>query len=168
MQEQLTGTIDSIYTKMVNTKYGEKPVYHAMINGFDINLGFKNPYAEGETVTVTVENGKYGYELAKNPQAGATAITAPAQPTGPSVGPNRAPPAPDFPVAKNTKGITIARQNSGGHASRMVTALIHEGIIKNETEAMRVFFEFAYQITDFATGHREVKQAEAIANYEGK
>ena len=168
MQELLTGTIDSIYTKTLKIKNGPRAgqdtqVYHAMINGYDINLGFKCDHQEGETVSLTVENGRFGYELVKNPQAGAQPI-APA-PTVSSASAPQTCKAPDFPVAKDSRGMTIARQNSGGHAARLVVALIDQGAVSTKDEAIEAFMEFAYQITDFATGHREINQAAAMQGY---
>ena len=70
--------------------------------------------------------------------------------------------AKEFPVPKDTKGITIARQNSGGHAAAIVGSLIEGGHIKSVEEAQEAFMELAYAITDFATGHREEAQAKAM------
>ena len=168
MTEQLQGVIDNIYTKSVNTKYGEKPVYHAMINGLDVNLGFKCAYIEGESVTLQVENGKYGYELAKGVPQSKTSNNAGVAGTGQNpVATARSAPA-EFPVPKNTKGIAICRQNSSGHAARIVAALVTNGCITNENDAMESFMRIAYEITDFSTGHREAKQAEAIQAYQGE
>jgi hypothetical protein len=164
MIETVEGVIDNIYSKDVNTRFGQKPVYHAMIDGLDINLGFKCEFEEGEYVTLQVQNGKYGYELAKGNGS-----------AGPSKGPGRgtsvasnqqrpANPAPRkqvsaFPVPKGTKDISIIRQNSGNHASRIVAALINQGKIEDAETALDTFMDLAYAITDFGTGHREEKIA---------
>lgn len=164
MIEQLQGVIDSIYTKTVQTKYGDKPVYHAMINNIDVNLGFKCAYTEGESVSLQVENGKYGYELAKGAaQSKGTAQPPAASATSPAPIPRQAP--AEFPVPKHTKGIAICRQNSAGHAARIVASLIDTGQVSGEKDAMDAFMRIAYEITDFSTGHREAKQAEAMAVY---
>lgn len=168
--QQIQGVIDGISTKTVRTKFGDKDVYHADINGQDVNLGFKCPYVVGESVTLDVEH-KYGSLQAINP---------PPKANGASVSPGNASasrvqavatavpfaPAAEFPVAKNTKGITIARQNSGNHAAAIVCALIAAGKVKTQPEALEAFMDLAYEITDFATGHREVNEAAAIQAYE--
>jgi hypothetical protein len=168
MSQQIAGVIDSIYTKTVPTKRGDGTVYHAMINGTDVNLGFKCDYAEGEAVTLEVEHKYGGYQLIsgrKGAVAGASNGIGNASPNNPT--PRRAAP-PEFPVPKNTKGITIARQNSGGHAATIVAALIEKGVIKTTEDAAEAFMKLAYEITDFATGHREAMQAEAIAAYQAQ
>jgi hypothetical protein len=168
MSEQIAGVIDSIYTKTVKTKRGDGQVYHAMVNGHDVNLGFKCDYVEGEAVTLEVEHKYGGYQLIngrKGSVAGASNGTGTTSPNPAT--PRRAAPA-EFPVPKNTKGITIARQNSGGHAATIVAAMIETGQITTVDDAADAFMTLAYQITDFATGQREQAQAEAIANYQAQ
>jgi len=155
----VVGVIDSIYTKDVTTKFGTKEVYHAMINGQDINLGFKCAYVVGESVTLPVEH-KYGsLQLIQGGNGAAPAATgikaAPVQ--AQATAPQQA--ATEFPVAQGTRGITIARQNSGGHAATIVAALIAQGKITTPEAALDEFMELAYEIADFATGHREIKMA---------
>ena len=164
MSEQISGVIDSIFTKTVSTRRGDAQVYHAMINGHDVNLGFKCDYAEGESVTLEVENKYGGYQLV----SGRKGSVAPkgSNGAGSAVGnPKVRQAPPEFPVPKNTKGITIARQNSGGHAATVVAALINAGVITTTKDASDTFMQLAYEITDFATGHREAAQAAAIASY---
>ena len=91
MIENIEGVIENIYSKDVNTRYGQKPVYHAVIDtGHDINLGFKCDYEEGEYVSLDVQNGKYGYELAKTGPGAALTGGAPkaAAPKGGRSAPN--------------------------------------------------------------------------------
>jgi len=168
MQEQLNGVITSIYTKTVKTKYGDKPVYHALIEGYDINLGFKHSYVEGEHVSMTVENGKYGYELAKNQNP--NAAPAGAAPAAPSQAAPKVRSAPAFPIAKNTKDISIIRQSSLNRAVESVTLLIHQDVFKfsTEQEYLDKVIEVALFYTDFGSGQREVNQAAAISGYEEK
>lgn len=164
--QQVQGVIDGISTKTVRTKFGDKDVYHANINGQDVNLGFKCPYVVGESVTLNVEH-KYGSLQAINPPPAANGASAPTPPVGaPTKQAVPFVPAAEFPVAKNTKGITIARQNSGNHAAAIVCALIAAGKVKTQPEALEAFMDLAYEITDFATGHREVNEAAAIQAYE--
>lgn len=157
----VSGVIDSINTQTVKTKFGDKAVYHAMINGQDVNLGFKCAYSEGESVTLNVEH-KYGslQHIQDVGKANGTGATGPspvqAVPTQPAT---KAAASSEFPVAKGSRGITIARQNSGGHAAQIVAALIAQGAINNAEEATEAFMEIAYDIADFATGHREIKMA---------
>ena len=165
--EIISGTIDNIYTKTVTIKRGPRAgsdtqVYHAVVNGHDVNLGFKCQFEEGESVSWECDHayGEYKYVGAS---AGKAVISNGIR----SVESNVASKAPAtraaFPVDKNSKDMSIIRQNSGQHASRMVAALISSGQIQDDEEAMAAFFEMVYQITDFATGHREEAQAKAMS-----
>lgn len=170
--DQVQGTIDNIYTKMVTIKRGPRagsdtPVYHAVVNGTDVNLGFKCEFEEGESVNWEVEHkyGEYKYVGA----ATGSVQTLSKVPSNTSNGAALSPtphPRPDFPVAKDSRGMTIARQNSGGHAAAMVAALIEKDIIVSSDQAMITFFDMVYEITDFATGHREQAQAAAMTAME--
>ncbi len=171
----ITGLIDSIYTKSVPIKRGPRAgqdgtVYHAMIEGYDVNLGFKCDYEEGESVTLNVEEKFGGYQLVKGGAAPAPAAKQPthtASPvaSGPSKFTGKAP--TEFPVPKNTKGISICRQNSGGHAATIVAAMIDNGLLDSQAKITEAFLEIAYEITDFATGQREAAMADAKAAYAG-
>ncbi len=176
MSQVVAGVIDNIYTKEVSTKYGPKPVYIAQIGGQEVNLGFKTPLAMGETVSLNVEH-KYGsLQLvqgntpavpAGNGAAQVTAISPPPSAAGvPVTGP--APIKVEFPVEVNTRGTSIIRQNSMGHARAIVINLFEVGLFKplNEAAYMEKVMEVAYAITDFSTGQREVKAKQAAAAYE--
>lgn len=169
--EVIQGTIDSIYTKEIQIKRGPRSgqtsqVYHAMINGHDVNLGFKCDLVEGEVVTLNVEEKFGSYQVVQgNGQAGPAASVQPAK-AAPSV----ASKAPAFPTPKNTKDISIIRQNSMTHASRIVRDMVDLDVIKapkNEAEYVEKVIEIAYSIFDFSSGHREVKMVEAQAAYTG-
>lgn len=169
MSEQIAGVIDSIYTKEVTTKFGPKNVYHATINGHDVNLGFNTKLSQGENVVLNVEHKYGGYQLLEGAPSG---TPTPVQPAG-SGGPTVAAPRPGkaaFPVDINANGTSICRQSSLNRAVEAVSALMKDGIIilKTEQEYLDKVFEIAYQFTDFSTGQREVKQANAQAAYNDK
>lgn len=164
MSDVISGVIDSISTKTVPTKRGDGTVYHASIGGQDVNLGFKNEFTEGENVSLNVEHKYGGWQFVSKatpgtPTSVSNSSTVAKRSTGSAT-------STEFPVPKNTKGIAICRQNSGGHAATIVAALVATGAIKTEQEAADAFMKLAYEITDFATGHREANQAAAMAGYE--
>jgi len=169
----IVGNIDSIYTKAVPIKRGPRAgqdgtVYHAMVNGYDVNLGFKCDYEEGESVTWNVEEKFGGYQLVKGNTAAPSNPVAPAPTASGSAKPAHTGQAPtEFPVPKNTKGISICRQNSGGHTAVIVAAMIDNGLLNSQEEITTAFLEIAYEITDFATGQREAAMADAKAAYAG-
>ena len=154
---QVKGVIDSIYTKSVNTKRGPAPVYHATIDGQDINLGFKTTHHEGEYVELEVET-KFGSLQMIQPSKG-----------GPSAAPTTSPPsgvtsmgrATAFPVDIQSKDMSIIRQNSLTHSREIVNNMItcKVIVIKTEEEYLSKILEIAYLLTDFSSGHRETKQA---------
>lgn len=168
----ISGVIDSIYTKEIQIKRGARAgqtsqVYHAMVGGHDVNLGFKCDYQEGEMVNLNVEEKYGGYQVVQGNGSAAPAATAAA----PTVA---ATPAPAlkaaFPTPKNTKDISIIRQNSMNHASRIVRDMIDTKVIgapKNEAEYVEKVIEVAYSVFDFSSGWREQKMADAQAAYAG-
>lgn len=169
MNDVVSGNIDSIYTKTVQTKFGDKIVYHAMVDGNDVNLGFKHQYAVGETVNLDVEHKYGGYQLI--PSAGN--VSSPGNMVaGSNSAPAKRTPAPKsgpaFPVATNTKDISIIRQSSLNRAVDVVEKLQAIGLFipGNEQEYLDKVLEVAYMFTDFGSGQREVKQAAAMSGYE--
>lgn len=157
MSQVVSGTIDSIRAKEVNTKFGPKNVYHAMINGQDVNLGFKHNYSEGETVSLNCEH-KYG-----SLQAISTAPAGVSDGGGTSVaaGPTTYKEKSLFPVELNSTGTSICRQSSLKAAVEVVHDMVELGTLENldyEGYVEKVI-ETSYAFTDFATGQREVKAA---------
>jgi hypothetical protein len=166
--EQINGVIDSIYTKTVTTKFGDKDVYHAMINGNDVNLGFKTEFVAGESVNLDVEHKYGGYQYIQPGQTGS--VTKRAGTISPEAGLNSTPKAspPAFPLGTNTKDISIIRQSSLNRAVDSVAILIAQGLFVPgiESEYLDKVLEIAYMYTDFGSGQREVKQAAAMEGYE--
>jgi hypothetical protein len=84
----MTGIVQSISTKDVNTKFGNKPTYSFKVNDMWIKCGFKNPNVQvGYEVEFDGVSGTYGVETksvnilnkaaAPTPAATATAVAAP-------------------------------------------------------------------------------------------
>lgn len=167
MSEQIIGVVDSIYTKEVNTKFGPRSVYHATVNGHDVNLGFQTELTEGEAVVLDVEHKYGGYQLI---QGGAKKRknyinTPPAKGPTPKAEPKVVPKkGPAFPIAVNNESTSIIRQSSLNRAVESVHKLMDAGVITAKTEAQyqNKIFEYAYLYTDFGTGQREVKAAAAM------
>lgn len=162
---EVKGTIDSMWTKDITTKFGQKAVHYANVNGQEINLGFKTQHAEGEYVTLQVEH-KFG-ELqvarpgAKPSTSGSQTNAAPATKSAPARG-NGA-----FPIDATNGQVSIIRQSSLNRAVEATNAMMKEGVVSfsNVEDYMATVWELAYQFTDFGTGQREVKLAKAQAGY---
>jgi len=59
----MTGIVEAISTKDVNTKFGNKPTYALKVNGTWVKCGFKNPNAgAGDEVEFDGNTGTYGLE----------------------------------------------------------------------------------------------------------
>lgn len=154
----IQGRIDAIRTKQVNTKFGDKAVYIAVINGQEVNLGFKHPFAEGETVSIEAEH-KYG----------SLQYVGPAQPGAVATPPQAVPQTATkqassgaFPVAPNANGTSICRQSALNRAVETMDQLVRAGLcpaLSSKEAYVAYIIELAYIYTDFSTGQREVKAA---------
>jgi len=59
----MTGIVEAVSTKDVNTKFGNKPTFSLKINGGWVKCGFKNPNASvGDEVEFDGNTGTYGLE----------------------------------------------------------------------------------------------------------
>lgn len=170
MSEQVQGTVTEINTKTVTIKRGPKAgndttVYSMVLDtGHRINLGFKCSYAQGETVNLNLEATNFGdYKILASGAATSAPVKQPAAPVAATLTPSPSPsPKREFPIDKTSRGMSITRQNSGGHAAVMVAALVNSGLISNTEDAVEAWLEMVYTISDFATGHREEAQAKAM------
>lgn len=168
---QVTGRVDSIYSKTVTTKFGDKNVYYANINGQDINIGFKKSVEEGQNVTLDVEQ-KYG-ELQMVRGSGPKQAAVGQAPT-PAKSMPAAKQAQEFPVPTNSRSTSICRQSGLNRAVEVATTMYNRGSFDDSTGMPdnQMFedkiFELAYKFTDFSTGQREVKMANAEAAYNGE
>lgn len=165
---QVSGVVASTYTKSIPIKRGPRAgqdgtVYHTVLDdGTDINCGWKNPgHEEGAFVRLEVENTNFGIKLSSNKGGGAQQAASPTA-SNPSAKPVANNAAAGFPVRKGTKDISIIRQNSAQHASRIVAAEIAQGMLTSAEDIDARFFDLVYQITDFSTGHREENIAKAM------
>jgi len=166
--EQIQGMVDSIHTKTVTTKFGDKAVYIATVNGHEVNLGFKTSLSQGEQVSLPVEH-KYGsYQLVQGQPAtnGAAnqggSVGSAGNETAAKAMPSVPPKAAAFPTPQGTKDISIIRQNSLTHATKIVEYMVSSGIIEaiDERAYRDKVLEVAYELQDFSTGWREAKMAE--------
>ena len=154
-----------MHTKTVQTKFGDKNVYHCEVGGQPINLGFKKVVEEGETVTLTVDRKYGGLQYVSH---GGNAQAKPASNVGGQSGAASTATTAGFPVAKNSREVSIIRQSSLNRAVEVVRGLMDCGLFvpQSEQEYLDKIVELAYMFTEFSTGHREVNQAKAMQAYE--
>lgn len=171
MHEQLVGVVDSIFTKDITIKNGPRAgqtskVYHAMIDGHDVNLGFETALQEGQKVTLPVEEKFGGLSLSRETLNPSAPFVGAANDN--TTGANAKSSKPAFPIPNNTKDTSIIRQSSLNRAIESVHQLMERGliVISSEAEYQNKVLEYAYFYTDFGTGQREMKAAAAQAAYE--
>ena len=122
-------------------------------NTIEINCGFKQPYTQGDQVTVDYIQGNYGeYELpGKGSAPKSTGQTGSTHSSGYSRGP-----AKTFPLAADHPDNVIVRQNALQHASRLVAALIAAGTITaTNLEIQEITKQYAMDFTRWATGRED-------------
>ena len=157
---KVNGTITGKTTKTIRTRAGKDATIHfIIIDGQPINVGFKNTHEEGEVVTLNVEQ-KYG-EWALSDRVATDEGFPSAAP--PSKSYSKAGPANNkggFPVEKDSHAMSIVRQNSMGHAVKLVQNW-HMTTEASTTLSLDDYYDqvlkIAYKITDFSTGHLEEK-----------
>jgi hypothetical protein len=124
----MTGIVEAISTKDVNTKFGNKPTYSLKVNGTWVKCGFKNPNAgAGDEVEFDGNTGTYGLEtkavnvLRKGagtpaPAATSNSTPAPVRTTGSGYA------AKVFPIPALHGDRAIVRQNALARATDIYIA----------------------------------------------
>jgi hypothetical protein len=160
------GVVDSVTSKQINTKFGDKPVYAIHVGGVEVGIGFKKLYQQGEMVDVGVEYKYRGWQLVPNTQGtglppAASQGTA-GDPAGvQSVIRQAAPKARGaFPIQPKDGQMSIIRQSSMKVAAEILGPMV-EG--QDVDTYMKCFFEIALMCADFGSGQDIMKMQAAIA-----
>jgi hypothetical protein len=166
----MTGIVEAISTKDVNTKFGNKPTYSLKVNGTWVKCGFKNPNAgAGDEVEFDGNTGTYGLEtkavnvLRKGagtppPAATSNSTPAPARTAGSGYA------AKVFPIPPLHGDRAIVRQNALARATDIYIAA--RGGKPWELEATNLDFviSLARKFEAYTAG--DLDMAEAIAENE--
>ena len=166
------GVVDSVTSKQINTKFGDKPVYAIHVGGVEVGIGFKKLYQQGEMVDVGVEYKYRGWQLVPNTQGtglppAASQGTA-GDPAGvQSVIRQAAPKARSaFPIQPKDGQMSIIRQSSMKTAAEILGPMKEGADIE---QYMKMFFEIALMCADFGSGQDIMKmQAAMAANMEAQ
>jgi hypothetical protein len=167
-QFKVSGVVDRDFTKTKKTKFGDKIIHYASVDGQEFSTGFKKVFTSGEMVNCVVEH-KFGeYQLVEGVAPG----------TQPALG-SAPPPAAKgnfggggfkgaskgtFPVGKTDGQMSIIRQNSMNRAVEIMSTWIQAGIWSGDEEAyIRKLHEVALTITDFNSGQDIMKLKAAQA-----
>jgi hypothetical protein len=159
---QIQGTVTNLNGQSKISKLG-KPytIYDCVINGEAVSLGFQHPFAEGETVTINVDDTQYGVQMSKTQgvQPASTGVTQSAQPA--PIPMKKA--TPQFPTQPGTKDVSIIRQNSLNHATKIVDDMIGHGVIlapKDMDAYIQTVIDTAGTLAQFSTGWRDIELAQ--------
>ena len=166
----MTGIVEAISTKDVNTKFGNKPTYSLKVNGGWVKCGFKNPNAAaGDEVEFDGNTGTYGLEtkavnvLRKGagtppPAATSNSTPAPTRTTGSGYA------AKVFPIPALHGDRAIVRQNALARATDIYIAA--RGGKPWELDASNLDFviSLARKFEAYTAG--DLDMAEAIAENE--
>jgi len=108
----MTGIVEAISTKDVNTKYGSKPTYSLKVNGTWVKCGFKNPNAgAGDEVEFDGNTGTYGLET-KEVNVLRKGAGTPA------------------PAATSNTATAVPRTTGSGYAAKCFQSLLYMGIVQ--------------------------------------
>lgn len=154
----VNGVINSLWTKEVTTKYGEKPVTLFSVEGQDgtFNLGFgKQQVAEGDEVSFNHQDLKYGeYPVDKNTLkivSRGNKVEAPApapKNTGSKGGYSRG----NFPLDFTDGQRSILRQHAFTQARELLTAQLESGERSPEDLTVAEIIAAAYNIERYTSG----------------
>lgn len=171
MTHQVSGVVEQGTTKTVKTKFGDKPVYGIIVDGVEVSTGFKRDHNQGEMVDLRVE---WKFNNWQKIGVGGTANLPKATAGGPGggnaqqgnfvkkqAGGSR---AGGFPVNPTDGSMSIIRQNSMTHATKLVRDMVDVGVLSLSTvdEYMKEVLETALSITDYSSGQDGVKLKAAI------
>jgi len=150
----ITGLVDDVWTKTVNTKRGAAEVVWARVAGEDVNCGFKSraPQLEqGQYVAMNVEENKYKqleFKGLGQAQTGAAPKAAPTPAFAPTV-------RTDFPVPKTDKGMSICRQSSLKAAIDAADSLMNRGFFDSMEDYETYVVKMTLLFTDLVTGQND-------------
>lgn len=163
----MTGIVEAISTKDVNTKYGNKPTFSLKINGTWLRCGFKNPNASvGDEVEFDGNTSPYGLETkevnvlrkgAGTPAPAATSNTATAVPR--TTGSGYA--AKVFPIPPLHGDRAIVRQNALARATDMYIAARGGKPFELEGSNLDFVISLARKFEAYTAGDLDLAEAEA-------
>ena len=165
----MTGIVEAVSTKDVNTKFGLKPTFSMKVNGTWVKCGFKSHNASvGDEVEFDGNTGTYGMETkAVNiirkgaggaaPSAGVTSSTAaPLTTYGKGVYKEKV-----FPIPALHGDRAIVRQNALARATDMFIAAHGGKPFGLEESSLDMVIKFARKFEAYTAGDIDMAEAEA-------
>ena len=160
----MTGIVEAVSTKDVNTKFGNKPTYSLKINGGWVKCGFKNPNASvGDEVEFDGNTGTYGLEtkavnVIRKGAAAAPAVTSNATPAPKAVS---AYSAKVFPIPPLHGDRAIVRQNALARATDIYIAARGGKPFELEADSLDFVIRLARKFEAYTAGDLDLAEAEA-------
>lgn len=161
----MTGIVEAVSTKDVNTKFGNKPTFSLKINGGWVKCGFKNPNASvGDEVEFDGNTGTYGLETKAVTVLRKGAAVAPAAATSNST------PAPKavsgyaakvFPIPPLHGDRAIVRQNALARATDIYIAARGGKPFELEASNLDFVISLARKFEAYTAGDLDLAEAEA-------
>ena len=166
--EKSTGVVEKVFSKKINTRFGEKDVFTMIIGGKFYGLGFKKPaIGVGDAVTFDLERKNSGgreFLEAKN-----VLVTASGTGSGVSTSStSTARPFKKFPIPADDDRQSIIRQNALARATEIVLAMADAKDKKysedNQTEIVSRIIQVAQGLAQFTSGEMDANIREAREN----
>lgn len=161
----MTGIVEAVSTKDVNTKFGNKPTFSLKINGGWVKCGFKNPNASvGDEVEFDGNTGTYGLETKAVNVLRKAAASAPAAATSNST------PTPKvvsgysakvFPIPPLHGDRAIVRQNALARATDIYIAARGGKPFELEGSNLDFVISLARKFEAYTAGDLDLAEAEA-------
>ena len=167
----IKGVVDNTFTKTVKTKFGDKIVNHASVDGIEFSTGFKQVVQSGEVINLPVafEYGNWQYQEGGNieglPQVSKEDVAAKAPAASGGSGGRKG--YGKFPVDPLDGQMSIIRQNSMNRAVEILENLMTSSPClfspTSEEEYLKKLIEVALTVTDFNSGQdiMQLKAAQA-------
>lgn len=162
----MTGIVEAVSTKDVNTKFGNKPTYSLKINGGWVKCGFKNPNASvGDEVEFDGNTGTYGLETkAVNViRKGSGAVPSATSNTAPVAAQKMAGgySAKVFPIPPLHGDRAIVRQNALARATDIYIAARGGKPFELEADSLDFVIRLARKFEAYTAGDLDLAEAEA-------
>jgi hypothetical protein len=160
----MTGIVEAVSTKEVNTKFGAKPTYSMKVNGTWIKCGFKDPGVQaGYQVEFDGVTGTYGTETKK------VDILSKATPSVPSNTSVATPSAAKgfsggykekvFPIPALHGDRAIVRQNALARATDIYIAARGGKPFDLESSTLDLVIQFARKFESYTAGDIDMQEA---------
>lgn len=166
---KLSGVVEAVDSKLVNTKFGQKSTYSAKVGGTWLKFAFKNPGLNvGDNIEAEYNVSQYGNDVQSFVKT--SGVSAPTTTAGTASAPAAARPAPtsragSFPIPALDGQRAIVRQNALTNARELAIASLGTTVValtKKEVEKVADnIIELARKFESYSCGDGEMEAAKA-------